>query len=225
MKIFKPYLPIIQVAASSEGFTLIELIIATVLTGLMATLSGYGLSIMLNNNQVAEAETVRRTQLNRALEYISEDIRMARSINPASSYTIGSVTPSCATANPILNLTVPSGTSTKTIVYYLNDLSACTNSQAVWLKPGVIKRVDLGNSSSTIIDDGNGLELVDAISNMPAPVCSSGSIAPASNATGFYACLDHSSNASEVEIHLQTQLSPDSTKTYQVVSKAFTRSF
>ncbi len=224
MRTTKLYWQILQTRQSFTGFTLIELLVAIVISGIVLILAGSGLSIMTAKNQAAEVETQRRVQLNRALEYMSEDIRTARSINPASGYTIASITPSCATATPILTLNELNGTTPKTIVYYLSDLSSCSDIQTVWLKPGVIKRVDLGTSTSTTIDDSNGQELVDAISNTAAPACSSGSIVPTSNAKGFYACLDSASNARVVELHLRARLTQDSTKIYQVTSKAFTRS-
>jgi prepilin-type N-terminal cleavage/methylation domain-containing protein len=215
---------LIYASKSSAGFTLIELIVAMMLSAILMGMTSYGLFLMTNKNLAAEAETQRRTQLNRALEYISEDIRMARVINPASSYTISSVTPTCAIATPILSLTIPDGAGIKTVVYYLNDLSSCTSAQTVWLKSGVIKRVDLGSSVSTNIIDGNGQELVDAISNTVAPTCASGTISPATNAKGFYVCLDNPTNARKVELHLRAKLSAESSEIYQVSSQAFARS-
>ena len=223
MRTIKLYLPVL-VSKSTAGFTLIELIVAIMLSAILMGMTGYGLSIMTSKNQLAEVETQRRVQLNRALEYISEDIRMTRTINLASSYTINSVTPTCAVATPILSLTLPNGAATKTVVYYLNDLSSCANNQTVWLQPGVIKRVDLGSSSSLTIDDSSGQELVDAISNTVAPACTSGTIAPTTNAKGFYVCLDSPTNARKVELHLRAKLNAQSPEIYQVSSQAFSRS-
>ncbi len=215
---------LIDASKSSAGFTLIELIIAMVLSAIFMGLTGYGLSVMTSKNQSAEVETQRRTQLNRALEYISEEIRMARTITPATGYTITSATPTCAVATPILSLTIPDGADLKTIVYYLNDLSSCAKNQTVWFKPGVIKRVDLGTSTSTTIADVNGQELVDAISNTAAPTCTSGTISPATGAKGFYVCLDNPTNARKVELHLRAKLSSESSALYEVSSQAFSRS-
>jgi prepilin-type N-terminal cleavage/methylation domain-containing protein len=209
---------------SAAGFTLIELIVAILLSAILMMLTSYGLFIMTSKNQAAETETQQRTQLNRALEYISEDIRMAKSIDPATSYTISAISPSCATATPIFSLTLPDSGATKTIVYYLQDLSACASNQTVWQQPGVIKRVDLGNSTSTTIADSSGQELVDGISTNPTPACTSGTIAPATNAKGFYACLDNPTNARKVELHLLSQLNSGSPQIYRVSSEAFARS-
>ena len=76
MRTVKLYLPVL-VSKSTAGFTLIELIVAIMLSAILMGMTGYGLSIMTSKNQLAEAETQRRVQLNRALEYISEDIRAA----------------------------------------------------------------------------------------------------------------------------------------------------
>lgn len=209
---------------SSSGFTLIELLVSLLISAITVTASGYGLFLMMNKNQLAAAETQERNQLNHALEYISEDIRMAKSINPASTYTIDPVAPTCAVATPILNLTIPNNTATKTVVYYFNDLSNCPAGQTVWRKPGVIKRVDLGNSAITTIDDSNGQELVDSISITAAPPCATGTISPTSNAKGFYVCLDNAANARKVDIYLQGVMTPSSSETDRVSSTAFARS-
>lgn len=223
MRTIKLYLPVLA-SKSAAGFTLIELIVAMMLSAILMGLTSYGLFLMTSKNQLAEAETHRRTQLNRALEYISEDIRQAKTINPASSFTIGSVTPTCAVATPILSLTLPDGAATKTVVYYFNDLSGCGTNPTVWLQPGVVKRADLGNSASTTIADSSGQELVDEISNTTAPACASGTMSPATNAKGFYVCLDSPTNARKVELHFRAKLNSDSSEIYQVSSQAFSRS-
>ena len=223
MRFIKLYLTIDR-HKSTAGFTLIELIVAMLVTTIFMGLSGYALFAMTSKNRAAEGETKHRIQLNRALEYISEDVRMATRIDPASSYTINSVSPTCAVATPIISLTIPTGATTKTVVYYLNDLSGCASNQSVWLQPGVLKRVDLGNSTSTTIADASGQELVDAISNIAAPACAAGTIAPATNAKGFYACLDNPTSARKVELHFRAKLNAESSATYQVSSQAFARS-
>lgn len=80
----KTYLKIFNIRSSSAGFTLIELMIAMALTTIVVSAAGFGLVSMTNNNKKAEAKTQRRIELSRALDFISDDIRMASSISDTS---------------------------------------------------------------------------------------------------------------------------------------------
>jgi prepilin-type N-terminal cleavage/methylation domain-containing protein len=66
-----------------SGFTLIELLIAIALTTIIVLGIGIGLVNILQANERTEAETASRNNLNRALDFISDDIRTA--INASSS--------------------------------------------------------------------------------------------------------------------------------------------
>ena len=59
----------------SSGFTLIELLVAMSITTIVVTIAGSGLVAIMQNNSKAEAETLKRTELNRALDFIADDIR------------------------------------------------------------------------------------------------------------------------------------------------------
>lgn len=74
----------VNTQSPSAGFTLIELLVAMSLTLIVTSISGFGLVAMMTNNNKAEARTQRRTEINRALDFISNEVRMARKINPTS---------------------------------------------------------------------------------------------------------------------------------------------
>src|SRR5687768_16657265 len=65
---------------STAGFTIVELIIAMAVTSIMVTLAGYGLTTMLRANQQSGSEISRRASLNRALDFMADEVRMARTI-------------------------------------------------------------------------------------------------------------------------------------------------
>jgi Prokaryotic N-terminal methylation motif len=67
--------------SSSAGLSLIELLVATVITAVVILIVGDGLVSALNASKVAEARTARRTELNRAFDFMTNEIRMAQSIN------------------------------------------------------------------------------------------------------------------------------------------------
>ncbi|MGH2413537.1 MAG: PulJ/GspJ family protein [Microcystaceae cyanobacterium] len=198
----------------SKGFTLVELLIAAVISSFVIGAAGFGLVTMMQSNQTSDAKTQRRVELSRALDYIAEDIKMAKRVAAASSYTISSPSPSGAVATPVLELTIPDATGTDTkVVYYLNNIN---NASGVWLKPAVIKRVD--NVTGTTIAGSTGNELVDAIiTTGTAPSCS-GTLA---GTGGFYACI--AADNRTVDLYLYGKLA-NSSETFAVSSKVFARS-
>lgn len=122
-----------------QGFTIIELLIAIVISAIVIGAAGFGLVALLRANRTAEAQSVRRIELNRALDYIADDIRQARQVynyyNPVNAYT---------------GLRIVLADSS-TIDYYYQDVSSITNS--IWLKPGVVRRI-YNNGTSQVLVDG-----------------------------------------------------------------------
>jgi prepilin-type N-terminal cleavage/methylation domain-containing protein len=76
----------------SAGFTLIELIVATVITTVVILIVGAGFISVLNSSKMAEARTARRIELNRAFDFISNEIRQAQSINRTASMVVNATT-------------------------------------------------------------------------------------------------------------------------------------
>lgn len=62
---------------NTSGFTLVELLTAVAITGLVITIAGFGLVAILQASQKAEAKSDMRTDLNRGLDFISDDIKAA----------------------------------------------------------------------------------------------------------------------------------------------------
>lgn len=224
----KSYLKIFKNYQSFGGFTLIELLVAMAITSMVVSITGFGLVTIMKRNSKEESETARRVELNRALDFIADDIRMANKVEAASSYTIDPVSPAlCAVPKPVLHLTIPDSPTNNHVVYYFNDINSCTST---WLKPALIKRVQ--NVTTTPIPGSNGSELVDAITNVDiTPSCptdlSTVSPTPVSGKVkGFYACTN-SSNPRVVELHLIGKLTDaygNSTGTYEVKTRVFARS-
>lgn len=69
---------------NSSGFTLVELLVAIVITGFVITIAGSGLVSILQAAQRADARTDMRTDLNRALDFIGDDIRAANFVSNTS---------------------------------------------------------------------------------------------------------------------------------------------
>lgn len=228
----KSYLQVLNTHKSSTGFTLIELLVAMAITSIVVSLAGSGLVTIMEKNNKAEAETLRRIEFNRALNYIADDVRRANIITTASSYTIAPVSPGCAAvATPVLHVTIP-GSPPNNIVYYLNDISLC-GTASVWLKPAVIKRVP-GVTTATILGS-SGSELVDAVildatphsPNCPADLPNITPAVVSGKVKGFYTCTS-STNSRVVEIHLVGKLTDgygnSLAQPYEVSTRVFARS-
>lgn len=67
------------------GFTLIELLIASLLVSVVILIAWTGLLSIMNMTQAAEARTARQAELTQALDFMTNEIRMARSINQSST--------------------------------------------------------------------------------------------------------------------------------------------
>jgi prepilin-type N-terminal cleavage/methylation domain-containing protein len=69
----------------SFGFTLIELLVASLLVSVVILVAWTGLLSVMNMTQVAEARSARQMELNRALDFMTNEIRMARFINQSAT--------------------------------------------------------------------------------------------------------------------------------------------
>ncbi len=156
-------------ASCPPGFTLSELLIASAIMGVVIAVSSAGVLTMIQANDKAEEQSIRRIELNRALEFMADDIREATSI----SYTVppGWTDNASAKYTPIFYLLKPSvGGTPTTVAYYIRS-----GSGVVWQSPRVIYRLEPtnGKPAKTADDDLNnkvfqnvgtkGSPLVDAV--------------------------------------------------------------
>ncbi|MCG9890954.1 MAG: hypothetical protein MH252_07755 [Thermosynechococcaceae cyanobacterium MS004] len=72
-------------AFSSRGFTLVELLVAGMISLIVIFITGTGLVSAMNMSQVSQSRVERQMELNRALDFISNEIRMSRSINESAT--------------------------------------------------------------------------------------------------------------------------------------------
>ena len=78
MNITKAYWSSLLIKKNSKGFTLIELLVAVVMSGIVMAGLGAGMMAVLNSSKKTNAKTDVKNQLNRAVEYINEDIKRSR---------------------------------------------------------------------------------------------------------------------------------------------------
>jgi type II secretory pathway pseudopilin PulG len=202
---------------NAAGLTLVELLMAIVLSSVVISVTGFGLLTMMEANRDSEAKTVRRIELNRAIEYISEDIRMANRIEAVPT---GSTLPSGATG--VFLLTLPDDNPNDTALTPTNIVYFIRASTTTWLPPYTIYRAKNNYSGGVSIVNLTAVgvnELVDAIAApSTSPTCSSGTLV---GTNGFYACI--SSDNRTVDLYLYGKLIKSS-EILPVNSKVVTRS-
>ncbi len=153
-----------------RGFTLIELMLALAVTGIVLVLAGGGLFALMNANQRSQIETTDRLELEQALSFITDEIKMSQQIAtslPAKSYNKTSKFLQSASGStkiePILILNPSASSGLKEpIVYYL----AIPPNRSVWLGERVIYRWGPTLSQNGNYSDGYGRDL-DAIDRSP----------------------------------------------------------
>lgn len=211
----------------SSGFTLVELMVAMLITSLVISATGFGLVSITNKDKREKAETQRRVELNRALDFIADEVRQAKPIATDASAnlsTIGTligVAPDFSSSGktPVLTLQIP-GVSQR-VIYYI----APKETGSVWLGPNIVYRWGPNfNNSGTYSNPTNPANwtyqpLADLILNStpnPNNNCPDPDNNPATTAdnwkpnpavasrTGFYACVDPSGKIAD--IHLRGKL-------------------
>lgn len=199
---------------TNKGFTLVEVLMAAAIMSIVVTLAGTAFVGLLQQNQKAKAESDRRTNLNRALDYIANDIRMANKIESTTGLTL----PSGATG--VLKLTIPNPVATPYhVIYYIS------NSLTGWESPRSIMRFQANNTTTTTVPDPtpNNL-LVDGIETQSFS-CPSGTKSPSTGNHGFYACISGTKTA---ELYLygkikNDNISSDTTPPYLARTRVYTR--
>ncbi|MDJ0846172.1 pilus assembly FimT family protein [Crocosphaera sp.] len=133
----KIYLKLLQKSRPSAGWTLAELMIAAGMTTIVVLLAGFGLVTVLKEDKVANATGEMQYDLNRATEFISEEIRSAKTIEAQmadierNAKTFLEKHPG---KTPILALKIDG--VYERVVYYIDEVG----DDEIWRGPGVIRR-------------------------------------------------------------------------------------
>jgi prepilin-type N-terminal cleavage/methylation domain-containing protein len=212
-----------------RGFTLIELMLALAITGIVLVLAGGGLFALMNANQRSQIETTDRLELEQAVSFMTDEIKMSQQVVtslPVKSYSTTSqfkAASGSSDVEPILILN-PSSSSglSDPIVYYL----ASPPNQSVWIGPRVIYRwgptiLQNGNYSDGQSHDLDAIDrsstvkyynevVVDRISDRIATEsnssCDNDYNLPVPNSTsrlGFYTCIAEDRKSVKLWIHKQ----------------------
>lgn len=216
---------------SEQGLSLIELLVASVITSVVILVAGYGLIAALNGEKVAQAMSARRSEMNRAFDFMTNEIRMAQSINKTGNFSANGTTASVADVVTQSGLSLTALGSYGTLALYLevpttNPTATCSAefdrivydirpSKDGWLPPRTIHRYGrtpradgtINPCSAPVSSD----VLVDAIAERldTTPVC--GAPGVLTGADGFMACV----NGAQVDLYLQSAVAGKSARKIQ----------
>lgn len=235
----KNYLIASKASKSSAGFTLPELLIGAAITGVVIAAAGFGLVAITGANERAEDQNQRRMELNRALDFVAEEVKMARSIQVDTDIDVqASLAPNFPSDcdNPdddvhcALILEIPG--VNRRVIYYV----APPPNDSPWLGPRVIYRWGPNfNANGTYSNSANWTvePLVDRIvgnrathSNCPTVPINWSPNLSADDRDSFYACVQPTAvgNATGrvAEIFILGDLAPEDP--LPVSTRAFARS-
>jgi hypothetical protein len=148
--------------SSCEGITLTELLVGVVTGSIVLTAGASGFINLLTRNQDIESKTIRTAGLTKALAYIQDDMKGAKSVTAKEATSVGDCSTSSVDSEYCLVLTYPDNTplrvgctGSKPKIYYgFEDISSGTQ---IWLKPGILKRkiiCESGAGNWIVIADG-----------------------------------------------------------------------
>lgn len=191
MEILKLYLKLSKSFEKLGGFTLIELLVAVLMGSIVMIGLGSGLVALMSTTNKSMLKGDLKNQLNRALDYINEDIKRSRFAGLRTSKT----------TNDTLLLTYfenANDTVSYTIEYYMDQVS----STEPWLGPNVIRRRLNGGQWQVLVDgisDNNAITPTSK-TNGTFPACTGLSTVPSGNA-GFRACININNSSQNVKLY------------------------
>ena len=240
----KEFYKLLKKNKSNSGFTLTELLVGLFMSIFVIGALGFGLMTVLATSQSENSKVKARTENSRALDFISDEVRRARTIETdetnAPRFTISGAIVVLALDIPIINDDVTLDTDSdatvkdERVIYYLKD------SSTPWKGPLVLYRwgppldangeysPKTGGTSNhwaaqALLDGINDKPIASSVLTESCP--SPGLVAPvADSPRGFYACIT-GANTAQLFLTGQTKTASgryDDTQTNdsQVVARA-----
>jgi prepilin-type N-terminal cleavage/methylation domain-containing protein len=192
-------------ASSAPGFTLIELLIAALISGVILTLVGIGLINVLRANLSNEAETRQRVQLNRALDFMSDEIRESKEVS--RTLPVGWSMPADCVGLFFVQKPL-SGVADPQVGYY----SCPPQLHEPWKGPKVLYRAVGSSASVTEV-----YPLVDALSNEPLINCTS---SPSPSDLGVKAVI---TDSKKIELCIKGDQKPSASPTIELKVLTYAR--
>ncbi len=192
---------------SKKGFTLLELLLASIMTLFVVSATGWGLIVMLRENIVATGSSDIQTNLNRAVEFMADETKAASSVyNNLTDVLAADTGNNFNESGKTVVLALDYGL-TAPIIYYFQSVSGSN----IWLGPNMIYRWGpTMNNSGAFTDSGTPsswqyepfMDTISATSDAGTtncPTTPSAWTAIANTGNGFFVCV--SPDQKQVEIH------------------------
>ncbi|UJB69332.1 prepilin-type N-terminal cleavage/methylation domain-containing protein [Acaryochloris sp. 'Moss Beach'] len=189
----------------SNGFTLPELLVASLILSLVITLAGLGLIQLLRANERNTVEAERQSELNRALDFIVNDIKTATSVSVSDI-------PSRPNYLGVFKLTKVEGEGATRQEFEFAYYTAPKSASAIWRGPRTVYRQQIAPA----LAGPSTYALVDAISSVD-PTCTGSGNSP-STSKGLKVFIQDNSY---VKLCLVGQL--NDSRTLLLETQAFTR--
>lgn len=122
----------------SEGFTLVELLLASAMTVVVVGGAGYGLLSILNSDKIANANSQTQQMLNLGVEFVTDEIQSAVQIDSAYDPSTAAQFEKIKNSSDIPVLSLQMTGLSERIIYYTRDMSA--EKSPTWAGPTVLYR-------------------------------------------------------------------------------------
>ncbi|MFN9174294.1 MAG: type II secretion system protein J [Synechocystis sp.] len=198
-KIFKCLRPL----KKQSGFTLLELLMASMMTFFVVSATGWGLLVMLREQTATSTSSEVAQNTNRAMDFITEEMKTASSVLDATELTAAGGSCNGSAYTPILGITV-AGLSAP-IIYCINTNANTAATNTAWLGKYVVYR--WGPSFGSDGSYGTGAytlrPFIDLVAETPeTSTCQNAGWTqiPSSSPKGFFVCVNPAKNMAEVNL-------------------------
>ncbi|MDJ0647222.1 MAG: prepilin-type N-terminal cleavage/methylation domain-containing protein [Xenococcaceae cyanobacterium MO_188.B19] len=195
----------------SNGFTLTELLVGALISTIVIGGAGWGLMQMLNVTLDNSDQTERRAEINRAMDFVSDEIRRAKRVwTNYPDYTDSPGNADVANSTTVLELQIPDvdgDGDDEFIAYYIKE---SPNISSNWRGPQALYRLGPPldadgeysiNSSTGFLNARTPSILIDSLQKRTTPGCA-GTMFPtpiSGEVPGFAVCLENSMTIPDVD--------------------------
>ncbi|GCA95554.1 PulJ/GspJ family protein [Microcystis aeruginosa] len=216
------------------GFTITEVLLAGLMMLIAVLVAGIGLINLLRSNYRANADSEIRNNLNRTLEFVSDEVRRARIIANSETAITSTEVPTVAKAGKaVLAFQIPDPNNpsqaplNEQIVYYTTGPeSSLTGSRVLWRfgpnlddKGNYITPADVATWQHSPVTDMLAATAKD--SNCPTDF--NLIVAPSSTVDGFFACVHRDGNQVILNANAQVKMTTNEKVEYSVSTRVFSR--
>ncbi|OPF16979.1 hypothetical protein B1L04_12795 [Microcystis aeruginosa KW] len=212
-----------------EGFTITEVLLAGLMMLIAVLMAGNGLINLLRSNYRANADSEIQNNLNRTLEFVSDDVRRARIIAENENEIETTKVPDwnkIPGARAVLAFQIPDPNNpgnaplTQQIVYYTADPQNSSTGPRVLWRHGP-KLDDNGNYDITNWQQAIVTDMLAAAANNP--ICPPTFTRIPAKGDDFYTCVPAGGNQVILNANAQVKMTTNEEVKYSVTTRVFPR--